>query len=85
MHITSRFIGTVATAAATATTAVIIAGCAPPATSAVPNDRPARAGAPYGGDPWEARARNDFWTGQHIHDSWNRCHIGENAPPAPGC
>lgn len=85
MRITSRFIGTVAIAAATATTAVIITGCAAPATTAVPNDPPAPAGAPYRGHPLEGGATAAFWTDQHIHDSWNRCHIGENAPPAPGC
>jgi hypothetical protein len=33
---------------------------------------------PYVGDPWEARFRKAFWSEQHIHDSWNRCHLGEN-------
>lgn len=43
----------------------------------------------YAGDPWEKRFREQFWTGQHIHDSWNRCHLGENVPRSlhagPGC
>jgi hypothetical protein len=39
----------------------------------------------YVGDPWERRFRQQFWTDQHIHDSWNRCHLGENAPRPPGC
>ena len=43
----------------------------------------------YGGDPWEKRFREQFWSTQHIHDSWNRCHLGENVPPqlqsGPGC
>lgn len=34
----------------------------------------------YAGDPWEKRFREQFWSGQHIHDSWNKCHIGENVP-----
>jgi len=43
----------------------------------------------YAGDPWEKRFREQFWSSQHIHDSWNRCHLGENVPPqlqsGPGC
>jgi len=43
----------------------------------------------YAGDPWEKRFREQFWSTQHIHDSWNRCHLGENVPPllqsGPGC
>ncbi len=49
----------------------------------------ARKSAIYAGDPWEARFREQFWSTQHIHDSWNRCHLGENVPTAlqqgPGC
>jgi hypothetical protein len=45
----------------------------------------ARKGAIYEGDPWEARFREQFWSSQHIHDSWNRCHLGENAPRPRGC
>ena len=49
----------------------------------------ARKGAVYEGDPWEARFREQFWSSQHIHDSWNRCNLGENVPKAlqqgPGC
>lgn len=43
----------------------------------------------YAGDPWEKRFRDQFWSEQHIHDSWNRCHLGENVPRRlqqdPGC
>ena len=39
----------------------------------------------YAGDPWEKRFRAQFWADQHIHDSWNRCHLGENAPRPHGC
>jgi len=39
----------------------------------------------YVGDPWEKRYRNQFWKTQHLHDSWNRCHLGENAPRPRGC
>jgi len=39
----------------------------------------------YAGDPWEKRFRAQFWQQQHIHDSWNRCHLGENAPRPEGC
>lgn len=35
----------------------------------------------YTGDPWEKRFREQFWSTQHVHDSWNKCHIGENVPP----
>jgi hypothetical protein len=34
----------------------------------------------YVGDPWEQRVRDQFWKSQHVHDSWNRCHLGENVP-----
>jgi hypothetical protein len=34
----------------------------------------------YVGGTWEARFRDQFWQNQHIHDSWNPCHIGENVP-----
>ena len=34
----------------------------------------------YVGGTWEARYRDQFWKHQHIHDSWNPCHIGENVP-----
>ena len=34
----------------------------------------------YVGGTWEARFRDQFWKNQHIHDSWNPCHIGENVP-----
>jgi hypothetical protein len=48
-----------------------------------------RKSAVYEGDPWEARFREQFWSTQHIHDSWNRCHLGENVPSylqqGPGC
>lgn len=33
----------------------------------------------YVGDPWEQRFREQFWADQHIHDSWNGCHLGEHA------
>lgn len=36
----------------------------------------------YVGDPWEKRFREQFWTDQHVHDSWNPCHVGENVPKA---
>ena len=43
----------------------------------------------YVGDPWEKRFRAQFWSDQHIHDSWNRCHLGENVSRSlrrtPGC
>jgi hypothetical protein len=39
----------------------------------------------YAGDPWEKRFRAQFWADQHVHDAWNRCHLGENAPRPHGC
>ena len=48
-------------------------------------DRLVRQAQNYVGDPWEQRFRDQFWARQHIHDSWNRCHLGENAPRPAGC
>ena len=42
---------------------------------------PAMEAQAYSGDPWEKRFREQFWSTQHIHDSWNKCHIGESVPP----
>ncbi len=42
---------------------------------------PAMDAPSYTGDPWEERFREQFWSTQHIHDSWNKCHLGENVPP----
>ena len=86
MRITSTFIRTIATGLATGATAVLITGCGPATTGQAPaavsgNDQ----AAPYRGHPLENRLRTAFWSEQHIHDSWNRCHLGENAPPSPGC
>lgn len=44
------------------------------------SDRLVRQARAYAGDPWEQRYRDQFWLSQHIHDSWNPCHIGENVP-----
>jgi hypothetical protein len=48
-------------------------------------DRIVRQARAYVGDPREQRYRDQFWQNQHIHDSWNRCHLGENAPRPRGC
>ena len=48
-------------------------------------DRLVQQAQSYVGDPWEQRFRDQFWARQHIHDSWNRCHLGENAPRPDGC
>ena len=44
------------------------------------SDRLVRQAQAYVGDPWEKRYRAQFWQTQHIHDSWNPSHIGENVP-----
>lgn len=38
----------------------------------------------YAGDPWEKRIQKAFWSGHHVHDSWNRCHVGENSDSGAG-
>jgi hypothetical protein len=43
-------------------------------------DRQARQAQEYVGDPWERRLRDEFLAREHIHDSWNPCHFGENVP-----
>ena len=59
-------------------------GYAAAASVDVESDRsgvvPALEAPSYVGDPWEKRFRDQFWSTQHIHDSWNKCHIGENVP-----
>jgi hypothetical protein len=63
-----------------------LVGCAGAAAEQAPSERSVvRDAATYVGDPWEKRYRNQFWKSQHIHDSWNRCHLGENAPRPRGC
>ena len=82
----------VTTLAAAAVLGAALVGCAPAASDGGPErviqrevqqleDRAQQ----YAGDPWEKRFRNQFWSDQHIHDSWNRCHLGENAPRPRGC
>ena len=65
--------------------ATLLSGCTAGAQGDTPDGaQPANAvlrKAPlYVGDPWEKRFRDQFWADQHIHDSWNPCHIGENVP-----
>jgi hypothetical protein len=63
----------------------VLSGCSSDArgdTPAAPVENSVVERAPaYVGDPWEKRYRGQFWADQHIHDSWNKCHIGENVPP----
>jgi hypothetical protein len=73
----------------------VLASCGQTASGDGALEPPERAGTlakqaePYVGDPWEQRFRKAFWSEQHIHDSWNRCHLGENVSDAlrnaPGC
>lgn len=73
---------------ATVGTAVAVAGAGlvgyAAVASGVDNDKdgvvPVMEAPSYVGDPWEKRYRDQFWSTQHIHDSWNPCHIGENVP-----
>jgi hypothetical protein len=82
MNITSAHV----TAAALALATAVLSGCAAGASGEVPRSRVDNASSiteratPYVGDPWEKRYKKQFWADQHIHDSWNPCHIGENVP-----
>jgi hypothetical protein len=91
MTSTTRTTAAVALALASA----FLAACGS-ATSAEPKgapdeaDRIVREAPKYVGDPWERRYREQFWAEQHLHDSWNPCHLGENVPDSmkgegPGC
>ena len=80
---------TARSAIASMSTALAVAGAglvgyATVASGDVDSDRggvvPAMEAPSYVGDPWEKRFREQFWSAQHIHDSWNKCHIGENVP-----
>ena len=83
MQITSA-VHTVTTLTAAAVLGVTLVGCAPAAgdggSDEPPNTPLQEQAEQYVGDPWEQRYRAQFWTDQHIHDSWNPCHIGENVP-----
>ena len=76
------------TTVALAMAAAVLSSCGTDSSSAVARDRADHAASvteratEYVGDPWEKRYRNQFWKTQHIHDSWNPCHIGENVPKA---
>ncbi len=91
MQITSAA-RSVVTIAASVVLGASLVGCsgaaaeqAPPERSIQQVDELVRDAETYVGDPWEKRFRDQFWTSQHIHDSWNRCHLGENAPRPRGC
>ena len=66
----------------------LLSGCGPeargdtPAGSVNDSNSVVQRAPQYVGDPWERRFREQFWEDQHIHDSWNPCHIGENVPKA---
>lgn len=78
----------------TMTTIALVAGsavlcaCGAAASAETPSQGPS-AGADdlapgqareYLGDPWEHRYRDQLLASQHLHDSWNPCHLGENVP-----
>lgn len=70
-------------AALVVATAGIVGGAAGATNDVVidpAGDVPAMEAPAYTGDPWEKRFREQFWSTQHIHDSWNKCHIGEEVP-----
>ena len=90
-------ITTVRNTVVSVTAALVVAGAgasASPRRRATPGQTrsgevPTMEAPAYEGDPWEKRFRAQFWSDQHIHDSWNRCHLGENVPrrlqQGPGC
>jgi hypothetical protein len=76
---------TIATVAAAAALGAALVGCAPAASddgggTGREVTQLQEEAEQYVGDPWEQRYRAQFWKSQHIHDSWNPCHIGENVP-----
>jgi hypothetical protein len=83
----------VSTVAASVVLGAGLVGCTGAAAEQAPSERTVqqdvdqlvRDAETYVGDPWEKRFRDQFWNSQHIHDSWNRCHLGENAPRPRGC
>ena len=93
---TSRTTTAIAIAVGTAVGSAVLTACGTAGNAESPSpvgvddaDRLQRQAQPYVGDPWERRYRAQFWADQHVHDSWNRCHRGENVPrsllEAPGC
>ncbi len=91
MQITSAA-RSISTVAASVLLGASLVGCtgasaeqAPPERSSQQVDDLVRDAESYVGDPWEKRFRDQFWSSQHLHDSWNRCHLGENAPRPRGC
>jgi hypothetical protein len=75
---TSRIVTT--TASVLSAVALVSSGVAQAAVDQRGDRDKEAPGVTYVGDPWEQRVRDQFWTTQHIHDSWNRCHLGENVP-----
>ena len=91
MQITSA-VRSVSTIATSVVLGASLVGCAGAAAEQAPSERNSqqvdelvRDAETYAGDPWEKRFRDQFWSSQHFHDSWNRCHLGENAPRPQGC
>lgn len=74
------------TAIALAVGSAVLSACGAAGSAETPTqgspagaDRLARHAQEYVGDPWERRYRDQFLVRQHVHDSWNPCHLGENA------
>ena len=91
MQITSAA-RSISTVAASVLLGASLVGCTGASAEQVPPERSrqqvddlVRDAESYVGDPWEKRFRDQFWSSQHLHDSWNRCHLGENAPRPRGC
>ncbi len=69
--------------------ASVLSGCGSDARGEAPpgpaTDTVVERAPNYLGDPADQRFRDQFW-GDHVHDSWNKCHIGEGVAhkPQPG-
>jgi hypothetical protein len=82
MNITTKTTTLAATVLAAGLVTATVAASAESSTQAPENgaQQIVERAVAYEGDPWEKRFREQFWKTQHIHDSWNRCHLGENVP-----
>ena len=80
MNITTKTTTLAATVLAAGLVTATVAASAESSTQAPENgaQQIVERAVAYEGDPWEKRFREQFWKTQHIHDSWNRCHVGEN-------
>lgn len=75
---------TAVTVAGAALGALALASCGATQAADVSRSGLTREAIVYAGDPWEKRFQKQFWSGQHLHDSWNRCHLGEHPGTGAG-